>query len=197
MVTKLILVLRRLLLCDNMAVLYENKETMSKSKISLIAAMAKNRIIGKNNKMPWHLPADLKHFKTITMSKPILMGRKTYQSIGRPLPGRKNVVISRNPNFRAEGCEVVDSIEGALDLLKDDEEIMIIGGGFLYSQCINKADKLLLTFIDLEVKGDTQFPEYQHLELKEVSREKHLSDDKNAYNYEFVEYQILSNLNSG
>lgn len=167
---------------------------MSKPKISLISAMAKNRIIGKANKMPWHLPADLKHFKTVTMSKPILMGRKTYQSIGRPLPGRKNVVISRNPNFQAEGCEVVDSIEGALELLKNDAEIMIIGGGFLYSQCINKADKLFLTFIDLEVEGDTQFPDYQHLELNEVSREKHLSDDKNIYNYEFVEYQIRKKL---
>ncbi|MCF6195022.1 MAG: type 3 dihydrofolate reductase [Kangiellaceae bacterium] len=163
---------------------------MSKPKISLIAAMAKNRIIGKGNKMPWHLPADLKHFKTVTMSKPIVMGRKTYQSIGRSLPGRKNVVISRNPNFQAEGCELVDSIEGAFELLKDDEEIMIIGGGFLYSQCIDKADKLFLTFIDLEIDGDTQFPEYHHLKLNEVSLEKHLSDDKNLYNYEFVEYHI-------
>ncbi len=167
---------------------------MSKPKISLIAAMAKNRIIGKGNKMPWHLPADLKHFKTVTMSKPIVMGRKTYQSIGRSLPGRKNVVISRNPNFQAEGCELVDSIEGALELLKDDKEIMIIGGGFLYSQCIDKADKLFLTFIDLEIDGDTQFPEYHHLKLNEVSLEKHLSDDKNLYDYEFVEYHVSPKL---
>ena len=155
--------------------------------------MARNRVIGKGNKMPWHLPADLKHFKTVTMSKPVLMGRKTYQSIGRPLPGRQNVVISQNTSFRAEGCEVVNSIEAALDLLKDSEEIMIIGGGFLYSQTIEKADNLYLTFIDLEVEGDTQFPKFEHLNLKEISREKHLSDEKNTCNYEFVDFEILNN----
>ena len=163
---------------------------MNKPQISLIAAMARGRIIGKDNQMPWHLPADLKHFKDTTLSKPIVMGRKTYQSIGRPLPGRQNVVISQNSNFRAEGCEVVNSIEAALNLLKDNREIMIIGGGFLYSQCINKADNLYLTFIDLEVQGDTQFPEFEHLSFKEVSREKHLSDEKNNYNYEFVKFEI-------
>ena len=165
---------------------------MTNPKISLIAAMAKNRIIGKDNEMPWHLPADLSHFKSVTMSKPIVMGRKTYQSIGRPLPGRKNVVISRNPNFQADGCELVDSVEAALELLKDSEEIMIIGGGFLYSQCLDRADKLYLTFIELDIEGDTQFPDYEHLHLEELSREKHLSDDKNAHNYEFVHFKILS-----
>lgn len=164
---------------------------MNSPKLSLIAAMANNRVIGKDNKMPWHLPADLQHFKAITMSKPIVMGRKTYQSIGHPLPGRQNVVISRNKKFIAEKCDVVDSIDAAINLLKGEDEIMIIGGGFLYSQTINRASKLYLTFIELEVEGDTYFPEYQHLNLNECHREKHLPDDKNIHRYEFADFDVL------
>jgi len=152
--------------------------------------MAKNRVIGKNNKMPWHLPADLKHFKSVTMAKPIVMGRKTYESIGRPLPSRQNVIISRNSDYVVDGCDVVDSIDAAIELLSNVDEIMIIGGGFLYSQMIGMANKLYLTLIDLEVDGDTQFPEYEHLNLLEASREKHLKDDKNSYDYQFVDYEI-------
>ncbi len=163
---------------------------MSMPKISLVAAMAKNRVIGKDNQMPWHLPADLKHFKTVTMGKPVVMGRKTFESIGRPLPGRKNIVISRNAEFVAEGCDLVDSIDAALALVADVKEVMIIGGGFLYSQMIDKADKLYLTFIDLEVEGDTQFPAFEHLNLSEVNRSQHLADEKNPHNCEFVDYQI-------
>lgn len=147
-------------------------------------------MIGKDNKMPWHLPADLKRFKAVTMAKPIVMGRKTYESIGRPLPGRQNVIISRNPDYKAEGCEVVNSIDAAIELLSDDEEIMIIGGGFLYSQMLEKADKLYLTLIDLEIDGDTCFPEYENLNLTELASENHLSDEKNRYNYRFVDYRI-------
>ncbi len=164
---------------------------MNKPKLSLIAAMANNRVIGKDNKIPWHLPADLQHFKTITMSKPIVMGRKTYESIGRPLPGRQNVVISRNKKFIAGGCDVVESLNAAINLLSDKDEIMIIGGGFLYSQTIDKANKLYLTFINLEIEGDSYFPEYQHLNLRERHREKHLPDGKNIYAYEFVDFDIL------
>jgi len=164
---------------------------MNKPKLSLIAAMANNRVIGKDSEMPWHLPADLQHFKSITMSKPIVMGRKTYQSIGRPLPGRQNVVISRNRQFIAEGCDVVGSLSAAINLLSDEVEVMIIGGGFLYSQTIDKANKLYLTFIDLKIEGDTYFPEYRHLNLRECHREKHLPDDKNAYAYEFVDFDVL------
>jgi dihydrofolate reductase len=155
--------------------------------------MAKNRVIGKDNQMPWHLPADLKHFKSVTMSKPIVMGRKTYESIGRPLPGRQNVVISRNTDYVAEGCDVVDSIESALTLLNGQPEIMIIGGGFLYSQMIEQADHLYLTFIDLEVDGDTQFPEFEHLNLEQGSSESHFADEKNSYNYRFVDYRVVKN----
>ena len=161
---------------------------MNKPLISLIVAMANNRVIGKDNQMPWHLPADLGHFKAVTLGKPIIMGRKTYESIGRPLPGRKNIVISRNADYSLEGCETVCSLEEALDLVNDVEEVMIIGGGYLYSQTLPQADRLYLTFIDLDVDGDTQFPEFEHLRLKEVKREKHLKDEKNPYDYEFVDF---------
>jgi len=158
--------------------------------ISLIVAMAKNRVIGKDNEMPWHLPADLKHFKTVTLGKPIIMGRKTYESIGRPLPGRLNIVMSRDKNYTLEGCETVISLEEALTLTADVEEVMIIGGGYLYEQTILQADKLYLTFIDLDVQGDTFFPKYEHLNLSEIKREKHLKDEKNPYNYEFVDFKV-------
>jgi len=166
---------------------------MHKPTISLIAAMAKNRIIGKDNQMPWHLPADLGHFKTVTLGKPIIMGRKTYESIGRPLPGRKNIVMSRDKDYKLEGCETVTSLKEAIKLVEDVEEIMIIGGGFLYTECIPQADKLYLTFIDLDVEGDTQFPQFEHLSLTELKREKHYKDEKNPYNYEFVDFLVQKN----
>ena len=163
---------------------------MNKPLISLIVAMANNRVIGKDNQMPWHLPADLRHFKAVTLGKPIIMGRKTYESIGRPLPGRKNIVISRNADYRLEGCETACSLEEALDLVNDVEEVMIIGGGFLYAQTLPHADRLYLTFIDLDVDGDTWFPEFEELSLKEVKREKHHKDEKNPYDYEFVDFTL-------
>ena len=159
--------------------------------ISLIAAMAKNRIIGKDNQMPWHLPADLGHFKAVTLGKPIIMGRKTYESIGRPLPGRLNIVISTNKKYVLEGCETVSSLDQALALVNNVEEVMIIGGGFLYTQTLSQADKLYLTFIDLEVNGDTQFPDFNALNIKEVKRESHQKDEKNPYDYVFVDYEVV------
>ncbi len=163
---------------------------MSKPVISLVCAMANNRVIGKDNDMPWHLPADLKHFKATTMGKPIVMGRKTFESIGRPLPGRRNVVITRNPDYSAEGIEVVASIDEALSLLSNVDEIMITGGGNIYQQTIEQADRLYLTFIDLDTDGDAFFPEFEHLNLKEVSRESHQPDEKNKLAYTFVEYTV-------
>jgi dihydrofolate reductase len=151
---------------------------MNKPIVSLIAAMANNRVIGKENQMPWHLPADLGHFKTVTLGKPVIMGRKTYESIGRPLPGRRNIVISRNSDYKLEGCETAVSLEDAMAMVHEVEELMIIGGGHLYSQAMPLADRLYLTFIDLNVDGDTQFPEFDHLALTEVKREKHLKDEK-------------------
>ncbi|HDU8493420.1 TPA: type 3 dihydrofolate reductase, partial [Aeromonas hydrophila] len=130
--------------------------------ISMIAAMAHDRVIGLDNQMPWHLPADLAHFKRVTLGKPVLMGRKTFESIGRPLPGRRNLVISRNPDYRADGVEVIDSVEAALALLagSDVAELMVIGGGHLYGQLLPRADRLYLTRIDLAVEGDTRFPAF-------------------------------------
>ncbi|TQV89123.1 type 3 dihydrofolate reductase [Aliikangiella coralliicola] len=163
---------------------------MSKPVISLVCAMAKNRVIGKDNQMPWHLPADLKHFKSVTLGKPIVMGRKTYESIGRPLPGRRNIVISRNSDYQVEGCDTATSLESALALLEGVEEVMVIGGGRIYSQALAMADKLFLTFIDLDIEGDTHFPEFEHLALNEVKREIHEPDEKNLYRCEFVDFEI-------
>lgn len=154
--------------------------------ISMIAAMAHNRIIGADNKMPWHLPADLKHFKSVTMGKPIIMGRKTYESIGRALPGRLNIVISRS-GFEAQDATVVDSVDAALAAVNDVEEVMIIGGGAIYDLLLPVCHKLYLTFIDLSVEGDTQFPDWQASGNWEIlASEKHTSNDKNPHDYEFV-----------
>lgn len=162
-----------------------------KPTISLIVAMANDRVIGKDNQMPWHLPADLKHFKAVTFGKPVIMGRKTHESIGMVLPGRKNIIISRNSDycseFHNEHCQVVTSLDAALELTKDEEEVMIIGGANIYEQMIDQADKLYLTFIDLDVDGDARFPDWTHHNWKEISREKHQPDEKNKYNYQFVE----------
>jgi dihydrofolate reductase len=163
---------------------------MSSPVISLVAAMANNRVIGKDNQMPWHLPADLKHFKAVTLGKPIIMGRKTYESIGRPLPGRQNIVISRNPNYLLDGCDTATSFEAALNLVGDQAEVMVIGGGQLYRETLSRANKLYLTFIDLTVDGDTQFPAYDHLPLIETKREAHQADEKNPFDYTFVDYLV-------
>lgn len=153
----------------------------------MIAAMANNRIIGLDNQMPWHLPADLQHFKKVTMAKPVIMGRKTFESIGRPLPGRRNIIISRNAAYTAPGIDVVASPEAALSLVSDESEVMVIGGGNIYQQFLPLAQRLYLTFIDLDVKGDTQFPDYQAeanwVEVETVNKQP---DDKNKYSYTFV-----------
>ena len=153
--------------------------------ISMIAAMAKQRVIGKDNTMPWHLPADFAWFKRSTMGKPIVMGRKTFDSIGRPLPGRQNVVISRNRELNIEGVSVVESIDEALNLLANEPEIMIIGGGSIYSACLPLASKLYLTFIDAQIDGDIQFPQWSN-EWQEQSREHYSADEKNCYAMDFV-----------
>ncbi len=163
---------------------------MKKPTVSIIVAMAKNRVIGKDNDMPWHLPADLKHFRKVTTGKPIIMGRKTYESIGRPLPKRHNIIISRNSDYKVEGCDIVASLEEAVEKAGEVDELFIIGGGFLYNQLINDADKLYLTFIDLEVEGDTFFPEYEHLNLTKMASEHHLKDEENPYDYEFTEFLV-------
>ncbi|MGR5303924.1 type 3 dihydrofolate reductase [Vibrio mediterranei] len=153
--------------------------------ISMIAAMADNRVIGKDNQMPWHLPADFIWFKKCTMGKPVIMGRKTYESIGRPLPGRQNIVVSRNSELRIDGVETVTSLEQALSLVNDVEEAMIIGGGSFYEHCMPMANKLYLTYIDANVDGDTQFPDWGE-DWKQVHSEQYQADEKNAYDMQFV-----------
>ena len=153
--------------------------------ISMIAAMANNRVIGKDNQMPWYLPADFAWFKRSTMGKPVVMGRKTYDSIGRPLPGRLNVVISRDESLEIEGVTTVTSIEKALELVSDVDEVMIIGGGSIYESCLPKANKLYLTYIDFDVDGDTQFPDWGE-GWKQSFNDTYQADEKNKHNMEFV-----------
>lgn len=154
--------------------------------ISMIAAMAHNRVIGIHNRLPWHLPADFRHFKAVTMGKPVVMGRRTYESIGRPLPGRINVVISRNPDLQIEGCIIAASLDDAIARLQGHEELMIIGGASFYEQVLPRADRLYLTLVDADVDGDAFFPEYHRDQWREVSREAHAADDRNPYRYSFV-----------
>ncbi|WP_090365630.1 type 3 dihydrofolate reductase [Ferrimonas sediminum] len=163
-------------------------------RISMIACMAADRVIGKDNQMPWHLPADLKHFKAVTMGKPVVMGRRTYESIGRPLPGRHNVVISRRPDYRPDGVSVVASIDAALALLAAEEEVMIIGGGQLYSSLMARADRLYLTLAQMQVEGDTRFPEYHPEAWREVERQVHPADERNSCDLHFV---VLERIVSG
>lgn len=153
--------------------------------ISMIAAMADDRIIGKDNQMPWHLPADFAWFKRCTMGKPIVMGRKTYESIGRPLPGRKNIVISRDTSLAIDGVEVVQSIEQAIDAAGDVKELMIIGGGSIYAACLPLTQRLYLTFIDAQIDGDTRFPQWDE-SFKQTEVESYQADEANKYDMQFV-----------
>lgn len=162
--------------------------------ISMIAAMDENRLIGADNALPWHLPADFKHFKQVTMARPIIMGRKTFESIGRPLPGRKNIVLSRG-KFQHDGVVTVKSIDEALheaSQTTDDNipsEVMIIGGANLYQQMIDKADKLYLTHVKTRCEGDAWFPEVDMREWEIVSQQSVSADEKNNYDFDIVEYR--------
>ena len=153
--------------------------------ISLIVAKSKNNVIGKNNQLPWHLPADLKHFKDVTMGKPIIMGRKTFESIGKPLPGRRNIIITHNKNYTAEGCDVFHSIGDAFNAVKNETEVMIIGGANLYAQTIECASRLYLTEVDVEIDGDAFFPSPEPTKWQLVSEQKCIIDQKNQYDYSF------------
>ena len=153
--------------------------------ISMIAAMAHDRVIGKDNTMPWHLPADFAWFKQSTMGKPVIMGRKTHDSIGRLLPGRTNIIISRNINMKVEGAMVVASIDEALKAASSAEEVMVIGGGSIYQNLLARSNKLYLTFIDAVLDGDTQFPEWSN-DFIETYSQSYPADDKNAYDMRFA-----------
>lgn len=141
-------------------------------KLTLVAAVAQNGVIGRDNDMPWHIPADLKHFKALTLGKTMLMGRRTYLSIGRPLPGRTTLVLTRQPDWTADGVTVVHSVAQALDLA-GDTELIIAGGGDLYAQVIAVADRLEITHIDQQIAGDTVFPKIDLDVWRESAREQH------------------------
>ena len=152
--------------------------------------MAKNNVIGLDNDMPWHLPADLQWFKKTTLGSPIIMGRKTYDSIGRPLPGRLNIILSRDTELTIEGCTVVNSLEDAMRAAEDTDssknEIFITGGAHLYNKFLDETDTLYLTLIDAELTGDTFFPDYTKYNWQEIERTERPADDKNPYSLTFL-----------
>lgn len=156
-------------------------------KITIIAALARNRAIGLAGKMPWRLPGELGHFKRTTMGKPIVMGRKTWSSIGRALPGRQNIVISRNPGFIAPGCDVAGSLDEAIRTAAG-EEIMIIGGGQLYRQSLEYADRMILTIVDCAPAADTWFPAWQAGEWRQLNSRTESADKSNPLAYEVQEW---------
>lgn len=163
--------------------------------VALIAAMSSSRVIGVDNQLPWHLPADLQFFKATTMHKPVVMGRKTFESIGKPLPGRLNVVVSRQPDLKIEGVEVVASLEQAIEVAAqsaDHGEIMVIGGTQIYNQAISLANKLYITEVDCDVEGDAHFPVIDSAQWQVISKAAHKADDRHAYDFAFVIYEKKS-----
>jgi dihydrofolate reductase len=155
--------------------------------LSLIAAVAKNRAIGLRGDMPWRLPDELRYFKKITLGKPVVMGRKTRQAIGMALPGRQNIVISRNPEFTAKDCETAGSLEQAIDQAQGTE-VMVIGGGELYRQALPLAKRMFLTIVDCEPEADTWFPKYRASEWKMAGSELHPADQNHAHAFEMQEW---------
>lgn len=162
--------------------------------LSIIVAMAENNAIGLNNQLPWRIPADLAHFKRTTMGKPIIMGRKTFESIGRPLPGRENIVVTRNSKWQADGVSIRNSLEQALHFLgaENNKEVFLIGGASLYAQVLPLCQKIVLTQIHSSVKGDAFFPEIDYSEWQVQSREDFLADSLNEYPYSFIELHRVS-----
>ena len=154
--------------------------------ISIIAAMDRNHLIGNKNQLPWHLPADFAHFKAVTMGKPIVMGRKTFESIGKPLPGRKNIVLSRNPEVEFEGVDCVSDFSQAVSLADDAEELMVIGGSTIYEMLMSKVDRMYLTYVEAEFSGDAWFPKFDKNQWVETEVIERSADEKNGYNCRFV-----------
>jgi dihydrofolate reductase len=161
-------------------------EKPSLHDITIIAAMARNRAIGMAGAMPWHLPRELKHFKERTMGKPIVMGRKTWESIGRALPGRQNIVVTRNRKYQAGSCLLVRSLREAMEYARGDE-VMIIGGGQLYAEALPLSTRMILTLVNCEPEADTWFPAWNEANWREISRRCEPADENNGYDYEVVE----------
>lgn len=162
---------------------------MPKPRLSIIAAMARNRVIGRDNRLPWHLPNDLKHFKALTLGKPMLMGRKTWESLPGILPGRRHIIISRNPNYQAAGAELATDLEAAIRLAGPVEDIMLVGGAQLYAQALPLAERLYLTLVEAEPAGDAFFPEFDPSTWEPVDEEHHAADARHACGYSFMTYQ--------
>lgn len=161
-------------------------------KLALVVAMARNRVIGRDGSLPWHLPADLQRFRAITMGKPIVMGRRTHESIGRPLPGRRNIVLSRATGYTAAGCEVFVSLEVALAALGEVEEVMVVGGAALYAEALPLAARIYLTEVDAAPPGDVFFPAFDRALWREVECEAHAADERNEYAWCF---RVLDRIN--
>lgn len=161
-------------------------------RVALIWAMSDNLVIGRDNKLPWHLPNDLKYFKRLTTGKPVIMGRKTYDSIGRPLPNRVNIVITRDAGFKADGIKVVHNLDAAIELAEAEttisgaEEVIVMGGAEIYAQSLPRADRLYTTFVHANVDGDAFFPEVDWAAFDEVARERFEADGPNPYDYSFT-----------
>lgn len=155
-------------------------------KRSIIVAMSENNVVGKDNGLPWKLSADLKRLKEITMGHHIIMGRKTWESLGRPLPGRVNVVITNQKNYKAEGGVVVNSLEEALTISSGDTEIFIFGGAEIFKKALPLVSKIYLTRVHAKIKGDAFFPDLNLFEWKETERHEHRADEKNQYDYTFI-----------
>ncbi len=157
--------------------------------ISIIAAVAENLTIGKENRMPWHLPADLQFFKQTTMDHTIIMGRKTFESFGKPLPGRRSIVVTRNASFKPEGVETAHSLKDALALTHTEEEIFVIGGGEIYRQALPLATRLFITFVHHQIEGDTFFPEIKSDEWVLIHEQHRVADEKNLYAMTFRTFE--------
>lgn len=165
--------------------------TGERPRIALIWAMARNRVIGRKNTLPWHLPADMQHFRRLTLQHPVLMGRRTYESLRRPLPERTNIIISREPDYAAPGCLVTHTIDEALRIATKhlpaaDPQLFVIGGANLYAQMLPRADRLYVTLVEADVEGDVRFPEIDWSEWREIERHGHAADEKNPYACTFV-----------
>lgn len=157
--------------------------------LSIIVAAAENDVIGSNNQLLWHLPNDLKYFKSLTTGHTVVMGRKTHESIGRPLPNRRNIIISRNAELKADGCEIAGSIEEALKRVAGEEEVFIMGGGEIYKQVWDSADRIYLTRVHTHKEGDTVIPAILPGDWMEESREPHEADERHPYAYTFIRYK--------
>jgi dihydrofolate reductase len=166
--------------------------------LELVVAVAENDVIGRGNRLPWHLPADLRHFKSLTLGKPILMGRRTYESIGKALPGRVNIVLSRSPDFAPRDCVVVKTLDAARIAAGTQPALMVIGGAEIYRQCLPAAGRIHLTLVHTRIEdGDTLFAGWRGDEWKESSRERHEADDKNAHAHSFVTLERIVSARSG